>query len=71
MNKDEFLEEVLEACGYYHWEVEGVYKHYEIVAITQNFVRVSVISWGFDSGYAEAIDFQNDENLIDDMIDVL
>lgn len=71
MNKAEFLEEVLEACSAYAWEFEGVYKHYELVAITQNFVRVSVISWGFDSGYAEVIDFQNDESLVDEMINNL
>lgn len=71
MSRDEYLEEVLEACSFYHWEFEGIYKHYELVSITQNFVRVSVISWGFDSGYAEVIDFQNDQDLIDDMLNVL
>ena len=71
MNKEEFLEEVLESCSFYHWEFNGIYKHYEIVSITQNFVRVSVISWGFETGYAEVIDFQNDEQLIYDMLDNL
>ena len=71
MDKEGFINQVLEACSAYHWEFEGTYKHYELVAITQNFVRVSVISWGFDSGYAEVIDFQNDEELIDDMLNNL
>jgi hypothetical protein len=71
MNKEGFINQVLEACSLYAWEFEGIYKHYELVSITQNLVRVSVISWGFDSGYAEVIDFQNDQDLIDDMLNVL
>jgi len=71
MNREDFLGEVLEACSAYSWEFEGIYKHYELVSYTQNFVRISVISWGFENGYAEVLDLQNDENLIYEMLDKL
>jgi len=71
MSREEFLEEVLESCEFFHWNVLGVYKHYELVSVTQNFVRVSVVSWGEDTGYAKYVDFQNQESLIDNMINTL
>ena len=71
MTKDEFLEQILEACSAYHWEVNGTYKHYEIASITSHVVSITVVSFGFDSGYADIIDFQNDEDLIDKMLEKL
>ena len=71
MTRNDFIEEVLEACSAFHWEFNGIYKHYELVAVTTNFVRVSVISWGFETGYAECLDFQNDEGLIDELLEKL
>ena len=71
MTRDDFIVEVLEACSAYHWEFNCIYKHYELVAVTTNFVRISVISWGFETGYAECIDFQNDEELIDNLLNTL
>jgi|TARA_R100000084_G_scaffold102584_1_gene58260 hypothetical protein len=71
MTKDEFLEQILEACSAYHWEFNGTYKHYEIASITSHVVSITVVSFGFDSGYADIIDFQNDEDLIDKMLEKL
>lgn len=71
MTRDDFIIEVLDACANFHWEFNGVYKHYELVAVTNNFVRISVISWGFETGYAKCLDFQNDINLIDDLLNTL
>tara|TARA_R110002012_G_scaffold152094_1_gene312023 strand:- start:3670 stop:3885 length:216 start_codon:yes stop_codon:yes gene_type:complete len=71
MTKDEFLEQILEACSAYHWEFNGTYKHYEIASITSHVVSITVVSFGFDSGYADIVDFQNDEELIDKMLEIL
>ncbi len=71
MTKDEFLEQILEACSAYHWEFNGTYKHYEIASITSHVVSITVVSFGFDSGYADIVDFQNDEDLIDKMLEIL
>ena len=71
MTKDEFLEQILEACSAYHWEFNGTYKHYEIASITSHVVSITVVSFGFDNGYADIVDFQNDEELIDKMLEIL
>jgi hypothetical protein len=71
MTKDEFLEQILEACSAYHWEFNGTYKHYEIASITSHVVSITVVSFGFDNGYADIVDFQNDEELIDKMLEKL
>jgi hypothetical protein len=71
MTKDDFLEQILEACSAYHWEFNGTYKHYEIASITSHIVSITVISFGYDAGYADMVDFQNDEDLIDKMLDKL
>lgn len=71
MTKDEFLEQILEACSAYHWEFNGTYKHYEIASITSHVVSITVVSFGFDNGYADIVDFQNDEDLIDKMLEKL
>ena len=34
-------------------------------------VSITVISFGYDAGYADMVDFQNDEDLIDKMLDKL
>lgn len=71
MTRDDFLEEVLEACEFFHWNVLGVYKYYQIVSITNNFVCISVIHYCEKESYAQVLEFQNDESLIDNMIEVL
>ena len=71
MTRDDFLEEVLEACEFFHWNVLGVYKYYQIVSITNNFVCISVIHYCEKESYAEVLEFQNDSDLLDAMIEVL
>jgi len=71
MTRDDFLEEVLDACEFFHWNVLGVYKYYQIVSITNNFVCISVIHYCEKESYAEVLEFQNDESLLDAMIEVL
>lgn len=71
MNKYQFIKEIFNACSNFHWEFTGTYKHYEISVITDHYISISVISWGYDEGYAERLDFENDEFLLDNLISVL
>jgi len=71
MTRDDFLHEILEACSFYWWEVQGIYTHYEILAITPHFIEIHKIHWGFDDGYAEVLQFANNELLIDEMLNTL
>lgn len=71
MTRNEFLKDVLEACSFFSWEINGVWKHFDIVLISTNIIKISVVSWGFDEGYTEVVEFQNDETLIDSMLDKL
>jgi hypothetical protein len=71
MTRNEFLEDILKACEFYYWNVLGVYKYYQIVSITNYFVCISVIHYCEKESYAEVLEFQNDEELIDNMIEVL
>jgi hypothetical protein len=71
MTRDDYLEIILEACAFVNWEVYGIYKHYQIVAITNGFVQISIISYSQEESYGEVVDFDNTEDLIDDMLDYL
>ena len=71
MNKEEFLKEILEACAFFHWEFYGTYKNYQIVAITPSFIQISIIHFQAKEQWAEVVDFDNDEGLIDKMLDRL
>lgn len=71
MNKADFLAEVLEACALFHWEVNGAYKHYQIIAITHNFVQISIIHFEAKKQWAQVVDFDNNDELIDKMLDEL
>ena len=71
MTRNDFLLDVLDACAAFHWEFNGVWKNYEIDTITTNLVNITVLSWGYDGGYAEEVQFQNDETLIDTILEKL
>jgi hypothetical protein len=71
MNKEEFLKEILEACAFFHWEFYGTYKNYQIVAVTPSFIQISIIHFQAKEQWAEIVDFDNDEGLIDKMLDKL
>ena len=71
MNKEEFLKEILEACAFFHWEFYGTYKNYQIVAVTPSFIQISIIHFHAKEQWAEVVDFDNDEGLIDKMLDKL
>jgi len=71
MNRDDFLNDIIDACAFFHWEIYGAYKHYQIIAVTSSFVQISVIHFDSKEQWAEVLDFQNDEKLIDNMLDRL
>ena len=71
MNKEEFLSEILEACAFFHWEFYGTYKNYQIVAVTPSFIQISILHFQAKEQWAEVVDFDNDEGLIDKMLDKL
>ena len=71
MTRDEFLNDIIDACAFYHWEITGAYKHYQIIAVTSSFVQISVIHFDQKEQWAEVLDFQNYEGLIDEMLDRL
>jgi hypothetical protein len=71
MTRDDFLNDIIDACAFFHWEIYGAYKHYQIIAVTSSFVQISVIHFDSKEQWAEVLDFQNDEGLIDKMLDRL
>ncbi len=71
MNRDDLLNDILDACAFFNWEVNGAYKHYQIIAITHNFVQISIIHFEAKKQWAEVVDFDNNDELIDKMLDEL
>lgn len=71
MTRDEFLHDVIDACAFYHWEISGAYKNYQIIAVTSSFIQISIIHFDSKEQWAEVVDFNNDEGLIDKMLDKL
>jgi len=71
MTRDEFLHDVIDACAFYHWEIYGAYKNYQIIAVTSSFIQISIIHFDSKEQWAEVVDFNNDEGLIDKMLDKL
>ena len=64
MNRNEFIEEVIEACQNYRYEVQGQYVEYYLLGVSDNLVRVEL-------RYFDEVEFQNDEDLIDTLIEEL
>ena len=71
MTRDEFLHDVIDACAFFHWEYYGAYKNYQIIAVTSSFIQISIIHFDSKEQWAEVVDFNNDEGLIDKMLDKL
>ena len=71
MNRDDLLKDIIDACAFYHWEISGAYKHYQIIAVTSSFIQISIIHFDNKEQWAEVVDFQNDKGLIDKMLDRL
>jgi len=68
MSKKDFLQEILDACALFHYEVMGAFRYYTIKAYTTHFVQVTVIHVCQEHQYTEVFDFENNECLIDEML---
>ena len=71
MNRNEFIEEVIEACQSYRYEVQGQYVEYYLLGISDNLVRVELRYFDEVSEVCTTLEFQNDEDLIDTLIEEL
>ena len=71
MNRNEFIEEVIEACQNYRFDVEGQYVEYYLLVITDELVRVELRYFDEVSEVCTTLEFQNDEYLIDTLIEEL
>ena len=71
MNRNEFIEEVIEACQNYRFEVEGQYVEYYLLVITDELVRIELRYFDNVSEVCTTLEFQNDEDLIDTLIEEL
>lgn len=69
MTRDESLiPEVLQACHLFWWDIVGVYQYYELVAVTENIVRIRMSFWDEEGEIVSTLDFNNDETLIDSLL---
>ena len=71
MNRNEFIEEVIEACQGYRHEVQEQYVEYYLLGISDNFVRIELRYFDEHSEVCTTLEFQNDEDLIESLIDEL
>ncbi len=71
MCRDEFLEDVLEACELYRYNFLSQYVRYYILGISDNFVRIEMRYFDDVSEVVTTLEFQNDEDLIDTLIEEL
>jgi len=71
MNRDEFIEEVIEACQSYRYEVQEQYVEYYLLGVTDNFVRIELRYFDEHSEVCTTLEFQNDEDLIETLIEEL
>ena len=71
MNRNEFIEEVIEACQSYRFDVEGQYVEYYLLVITDELVRIELRYFDNVSEICTTLEFKNDEDLIDTLIEEL
>tara|TARA_R110001592_G_scaffold307812_1_gene581738 strand:- start:1080 stop:1295 length:216 start_codon:yes stop_codon:yes gene_type:complete len=71
MNRNEFIEEVIEACQNYRYEFQDQYVEYYLLGISDNLVRIELRYFDEVSEVCTTLEFQNDEDLIDTLIEEL
>jgi len=71
MDRNEFIEEVIEACQNYRYEVQEQYVEYYLLGISDNLVRIELRYFDEHSEVCTTLEFQNDEDLIDTLIEEL
>ena len=71
MNRNEFIEEVLLACQNYRCEFQDQYVEYYLLGISDDLVRVELRYFDEVSEVCTTLEFKNDEDLIDTLIEEL
>ena len=71
MNRNEFIEEVIEACQNYRFEVQEQYVEYYLLGVSDDLVRVELRYFDEVSEVCTTLEFKNDEDLIDTLIEEL
>ena len=71
MNRNEFIEEVIEACQNYRFEVQEQYVEYYLLGVSDELVRVELRYFDEHSEVCTTLEFKNDEDLIDTLIEEL
>ena len=71
MNRNEFIEEVIEACQNYRFEVQEQYVEYYLLGVSDDLVRVELRYFDEHSEVCTTLEFKNDEDLIDTLIEEL
>ena len=71
MDRNQFIDQVLEACELFRYDVCGQYIKYYLLGVSDNLVRVEMRYFDDYSEVCTTLEFQNDEDLIDALIDEL
>lgn len=71
MNRNEFIEEVIEACQNYRYEIQEQYVEYYLLGVSDEFVRIELRYFDEHSEVCTTLEFKNDEGLIDTLINEL
>ena len=71
MDRTMFIDQVLESCGVYRYDILGQYVKYYLLGISDNLVRVEMRYFDEHSEVCTTLEFQNNEELIDALIDEL
>jgi len=66
-----FIDQVLESCEVYRYYILGQYVKYYLLGVSDNLVRVEMRYFDEHSEVCTTLEFQNDEELIDALIDEL
>jgi hypothetical protein len=71
MDRTMFIDQVLESCEVYRYDILGQYVKYYLLGISDNLVRVEMRYFDEHSEVCTTLEFQNDDKLIDALIDEL
>ena len=65
MDRTMFIDQVLESCELYRYDILGQYVKYYLLGISDNLVRVEMRYFDEYSEVCTTLEFQNDDKLID------
>ena len=65
---ESLIPDVLAACQLFWQDIVGIHQYYDLVAITDNLVRIKLTFWDEEGEYISTLDFNNDETLIESLL---